>query len=270
MMPVGKGELMITGSTALETETVRAHDVRGFSFVKLCGRGTVELVQGEREAVEVEAPDNLHEATRVCVEGETLSIDLESRGIGVLDNTELPIRFRVYVRTIYGLESSGSVRIHGSRIETGDLRVMCSGASRAQLDVIRATDLSVHLSGAGKMNLGTVNSDHVDIDLDGAGKVRICALTADRFQACIGGAGEIEASGTADQQDLTISGAGSMLLGSLCSCAARVSISGIGKASVHASDALEANVSGMGTVEYDGNPRVLSGVTSGIGTVVRR
>ncbi len=256
--------------TSLDRETVRTHDLRGFSRIRLHGLGLVEVVQGDREGVEVQAPDNLHDQIRVTVDGESLSIGLRDEGVQRVNGRGFRLVFRVWVRSVHELESSGAGRILASHIETQDLRIACSGAGRAQFDAIHATDLSVRLSGAGKIKLGTVRSEEVSIRLDGAGKIWIRALTADRLQGSISGAGEVQASGKVDRQELTISGAGSMLMYAVDSRTSIVTIPGVGKANVSVSDTLEASVLGMGKVEYGGSPQHVRKRTSGIGAVVRR
>jgi hypothetical protein len=105
--------------------------------------------------------------------------------------------------------------------------------------------------------------------VSGAGDVTASNLRADRLTVEISGAGDVTLAGTAEAQVVTISGTGNYDAEGLQSATAEVAIDGAGNAVVRVSDSLDATVSGVGSVEYIGNPRVTEDV-SGAGSVEQR
>lgn len=113
------------------------------------------------------------------------------------------------------------------------------------------------VAGSGEIEAETISADQMETSVAGSGKVRISNLVADGMRASIGGSGQIElASGEAADQDISISGSGNYSAGDVCSASVKVEISGSGKATICATETLDANISGSGSVDYYGQPTV--------------
>lgn len=107
------------------------------------------------------------------------------------------------------------------------------------------------------------------IAVSGRGDVTLSNLRADRLAVEVDGAGGATLAGTVGAQTVTISGTGHYDGEDLQSADATVTIGGAGKAVVRVSDRLDARVSGVGSVEYIGDPQVTQH-TSGVGSVEQR
>lgn len=105
--------------------------------------------------------------------------------------------------------------------------------------------------------------------LSGAGDAEIANLSTSAMKVTVSGAGRLLVSGSAESQDVTISGVGSYDGSGFATKTAKVSLSGTGSAVVEVSDTLDAQVSGVGSVEYIGDPKVTQHVT-GLGSVHKR
>lgn len=114
------------------------------------------------------------------------------------------------------------------------------------LDSFDAPVLKLDLSGAGNLS-GSFKAGNVKVDLSGTGNVRLKG-SADNLKADLSGVGKLEATEMQTKQ-------------------VKVSLSGVGKAEVYPTDALEAEVSGMGSVRYKGSPKSLRKEVSGMGSV---
>lgn len=114
----------------------------------------------------------------------------------------------------------------------------------------------------------TVN-DLDRLQLDGGGDVAINNLQAVDWSLELNGAGRITVSGEVSRQTVAINGAGSYEAAELKSQEATIEHSGAGTAVVQVSDLLDVTISGIGSVEYIGDPEVREEV-SGLGTVRRR
>ncbi len=107
------------------------------------------------------------------------------------------------------------------------------------------------------------------ISLSGAGNAKVDTLITPALKVTLSGAGHLAVTGRADGQDVTLSGVGSYDGSQFSTKTAKVIISGTGNAIVQVSATLDAEVSGVGSVDYIGNPRVTQHVT-GLGSVRKR
>lgn len=103
--------------------------------------------------------------------------------------------------------------------------------------------------------------------LAGAGTMQIERIRAARFTAIFGGAGQLELSGRTRNLVLTLSGAGSADAVNLEAQSVTVVVAGTGTARVTATRALDATVSGTGTILYGGGATVVRTHISGTGSI---
>jgi hypothetical protein len=94
------------------------------------------------------------------------------------------------------------------------------------------------------------------IDVSGASKVVATGIDADTFKLHVEGVGDVTLAGTAAREEITLSGASTCDASKLATKDARVSVDGTGHAVVAASDTLDAQVDGVGAVQYVGSPKV--------------
>jgi hypothetical protein len=98
--------------------------------------------------------------------------------------------------------------------------------------------------------------------LSGTGQLVVTDVAAGTFTARLPGTGNLVAAGRADRVDASISGDGSMTLGSLLATDATVTVRGTGSVLIHVTGSLHATVSGTGSVVYTGHPKTITGVGS--------
>lgn len=115
---------------------------------------------------------------------------------------------------------------------------------------------SVNLSGLGDINVGPLQTDSMTVAQDGAGTINLDQLTANRLDATLDGAGSLTVSGKVNQQDVSLSGVGAYQAGDLESETASVNLSGLGSATVWVTGSLDAELTGVGSLEYYGSPQV--------------
>ncbi len=203
------------------TETRR---VSGFNRIVLRAQHENELIlaQGDREGLTIEGPANFVHRIDAEVRQGTLFI---GTGGGWRDRvsdaltTSLNrprLRYRVTVRELCGLEITAMASVRAA--------------------AIRARDLVLKFRGLGQM--------------------RIDSLVADRLEAHLLGGARIELAGQVGQQSVAVGGPGQFVAPGLQSSAARVSVGGIGAATIWATRDLDVTVRGPGRVSYYGAPRV--------------
>jgi hypothetical protein len=101
----------------------------------------------------------------------------------------------------------------------------------------------------------------------GAGDVSISGTKGAKLELSIDGAGDLHASGTIDALEAHIKGAGDMDLSQLQARDAKVSIRGAGDLQVRATGALDATISGAGSIRYAGNPQPVKTQINGAGSI---
>ena len=126
------------------------------------------------------------------------------------------------------------------------------------------------LSVSGACNIygeGRLTQDRpLSMKVSGSGDIRM-QVDAPAVTAKISGAGNLDMSGRTRDLEIDISGAGGAKCYELLSEDTKLSISGAGSAEVFASVALNARVSGAGSVTYRGNASSVEQKVSGAGSV---
>jgi hypothetical protein len=101
----------------------------------------------------------------------------------------------------------------------------------------------------------------------GAGDVKIADANSSDLKIASTGAASIDAAGKAQSVTISSTGAGNVNTSKLTAEKAKVDISGAANVDVYASDQLDVTVSGVGSVTYSGNPKVVNKNITGIGSV---
>lgn len=218
-----------TGSGRVETES---RDLTGFSAIAV--RGEIELIvrQGQREAVQVSAEDNLLPLLQTALEG-------TSEG-----TRTLLIRWK----------SGESVRHTKPVVVT--------------VDLIRLSALST--AGSGDVTVEPLKTQSLTLSISGSSDAKFKQLDAERFNLSIVGSGDVRAAGKAARLEVSIAGSGDARLRELVADDVSVSIAGSGDASVHAMKSLAVSIAGSGNVDYGGSAVLTRRRVAGSGSVQQR
>ena len=215
-----------------ERVTAAAPPVGPFTRVALNGYAELLLVQGEREAVTIEATPRASARIRIRSADGKLTIDAvdDRPWWGFLaGGSPRPPKVTVHFRTLEALDLAGAVKVAAASIEADRLAIEASGAATVKVDALRAQSLRFAGSGAVK--------------------------------------GEF--AGSLADQSIAIAGAGDYRAAGLASETAKIAVSGAGRAVVSVAKSLDAEISGAGSIEYIGDPVVHDRI-SGAGRISRR
>jgi len=139
--------------------------------------------------------------------------------------------------------------------------------SNLKIDVTMEDIRALQISGAGKIEAQDLeNIEDIDLLMSGAGKMRL-GLAANKICTRLTGVGIIELSGTVDELEIILSGAGTLNALDLFAQKCAVLSSGVGLCSLYAVRELDVKISGIGKVRYGGNPSIKSEI-SGLGKFV--
>ena len=212
-LPVRFTEVRGSGNLITETRTVS-----GFNAVELSGIGTLIIEQADKEALEITAEDNLMSHIKSNVSGSKLHLGGEDF---VNLRPAKDIIYRLKVKNLRQIESSGLGKVEMKKLETDNLAIEISGNGRVSLDNLEAKTLMLEISGLG----------------------------------------DISINGKIISQQIEISGAGNYNAPNLASETARVEISGTGTAILWVTKQLDLDLSGAGTIHYYGSPLINSDIS---------
>jgi len=105
------------------------------------------------------------------------------------------------------------------------------------------------------------------VSLNGSGSISVQNLQGDTLKVDLDGSGNINISGTANRTDITLGGSGKINTEQLLAKSVKVSVGGSGDARVYASEQLDAELSGSGSIRYSGNPTQVNKNDSGSGSI---
>ena len=191
-------------------------EVSSFSEIRLDGAGRLFITQGTDESLEIEAEDNIIGELTSEVQGDTLVLGYQDKPWAT---TVIPTNGITYTLTVVDL--------------TG-----------------------ITFNGAGDLELSSLDTSSLAVEINGAGQMDIDALRADNLSVLIAGTGTISVGGQVSSQDVIIDGAGNYQAGDLETVSTSIEINGIGNGTVWATDSLEINIDGGGTLNYYGTPSV--------------
>jgi hypothetical protein len=123
---------------------------------------------------------------------------------------------------------------------------------RKEIKILITTPMltSISCSGANSITAENINCDDFDVDLSGAGNIDLFGKVGN-LRAEISGAGNIDA------KDLIANDV-------------VISVSGAASADVYSKEYLDASVSGVGSIDYYGNPKKTNTNVSGVGSISRK
>ena len=158
-----------------------------------------------------------------------------------------------------------------TEVKEGILIISSEGNIKTNDDIIISISIkslnSLDISGAAELKSeNQLICEKLSITSNGAGDVHI-DVKATEIKTDISGAGDVTIKGTAQSMDVTVSGAGDLKASGLETAKIKAKVSGAGDAKVNATQSLDADVSGAGSIIYRGNPVDRNVNISGAGSV---
>ena len=234
----GCDESRVEGSgTALE-ETRNFEEV---TRVSIHGEGQLILVQGRESSLRIRGDDNIVPLLRSEVSEGVLVLGPRD---GVSVDAQTPIVYRLTLRSVEGVEASGAARAEIGPIESPRFSLRVSGASHAEAESIRAEGIQVESSGASDVT---------------------AELHAHTAGVMVSGSSRVSLRGSAEEQEVEVSGASNYEGSGLQTHRAVVRASGSSDTSLFADEDLRLEASGASSIHYGGGAQVhrsLSGAAS--------
>lgn len=237
---------VVRGSGKVISET---RDVSGFDRVEIHDGGNLYLVQGDSEALEIEAEENIMPYLSSRVVNHTLFLEIDDSERRSFITTR-PINYYLTMEDIHGLAISGGGDIEARKITTTDLETSITGGGDLEIGILAADTANMRISGGGNIDIEEMKADLLEMRISGGGDVRIH-------------------DGKVGEQRVDVSGGGNYRASDLKSDRASAEVSGGGDLTVWVEDHLDIELSGGGSVYYYGDPTVNSSISGG-GDIVQR
>jgi len=122
----------------------------------------------------------------------------------------------------------------------------------------------------GRLKINITVPELKSLESNGAGEIEITGLAGGEQRLRLAGAHEVKAEGTLDRLDVEVSGAGSVDYSKVVAAEAKVRVNGAGSVEVQATEEVDAEVNGVGTVQYTGDPKKVESNLHGLGSIRRR
>ncbi len=173
------------------------------------------------------------------------------------------------------LELSGAFDV---MYETGESTKLTIKGESNLLKYIKTENKGNKLSIYSKKNIRSskkiviyiTNPSISEVNLSGANNLTINDLKNDNFFINLSGAGNITLNGSVNFLKASLSGAGNLDSKELESKEVEIEISGTASADIFVTEKLDASVSGVGSVNYYGNPKSVNNNVSGIGSINKK
>jgi hypothetical protein len=134
--------------------------------------------------------------------------------------------------------------------------------------IIYAPNLSkLENSGVASVEIDRLTAQDLELDNSGVGTMYISGLTVRKLEADCSGVGGIELSGTADEAELYCKGVGSIEATKLKARQVDAVVSGVGGIECFASEYINGEVSGVGSLKYGGKPTQKDFKRTGVGSI---
>lgn len=147
------------------------------------------------------------------------------------------------------------------KILEGEVRISTPRSSNFIADIFEITVYAnineIEVSGGITIEMDAKESKgEIDIDIEGAASAYIYNISVREMNIDVAGAASITLSGNAERVETELNGAGTIDAKSLVCKNAEIGISGAGTAEVSVTDVLMADLDGVGTLKYYGDPAV--------------
>jgi len=207
----------------------REFDVDTFTRVQLKGGGIVKLVQGDTNALVVEAPQSIMDELQAKIEGDKLVIGYKNSTIAFTTNLDV-----IFTITFKNLEE-----------------FVLDGGADIQSEKLDLNKLSVTLNGGAKLDFPDFNADTLELTINGGASVNIAGKVKEQKVKIAGAGTYMTPNLQSDLASVELDGAGAAEVWAKTSLEANMT--GLGKISYWGNPQVKQSVTGLGDIEHKGD-----------------
>ena len=193
------------------------------------------------------------------------------------------VKFEAVANIIYTQSNKVSVTVEGDKELIDKLRIteengILNIVHDKKYRVRNKKNLTIYISspsieeinfdGVGNWTMkGIVKADNLKIDFEGVGNFEALELESNNIKVSYEGVGNLVLGGTTDFLEMKSEGVGSINTQKLLAKKAVVRSSGVGSVKLFASESIDLQNNGVGSITYYGNPTVKNFNNSGVGKI---
>lgn len=193
------------------------------------------------------------------------------------------VKFDAVANVVYTQSSKVSVRAEGDKEmmdklriteKDGFLKIVHEGKNKKKnkknltIYINSPSIETVNIRGVGNWNLkGKIKADNLKIDFEGVGNFEALELESNNIKVSYKGVGSLVLGGTTDFLEMKSEGVGSINTQKLLAKKAVIISSGVGSVKCHASESIDLQNNGVGSITYYGNPAIKNINNSGVGKI---
>ena len=237
-----------------------------FSFVACAGDGDGSIVVNSDRSTNVAVNSSINAGVDL---GEGADKNL------VKGNGEMRTEARELGK-MKSLKMSGAFDVVLGKGDKAGLKITCDSnilphvtSKLADGELSIGTDAPISCKGMIRVELATPE-EVVKVEQAGACKFIMKDMSSARFQLILTGTSTAEISGKTDLFEVNIQGACSLDARTFKSKEASVSVSGAGKADISVDEKLTAKITGLGTINYYGEPKDIVKNIAGLGSLNKK
>ena len=209
----------------------------------------------KREIIEKDYPIQSFNSVKADIVGNIIYTQSNNVNVRAEGDTEMVDNLKV-------TEKSGVLTL------TNKQKLRKTGKKRLTIYISSPNIEDINMDGVGNFVLeGTVSAENLTIAFEGVGDFKAMQLQSNSIVASYEGVGNLKLGGTIDLLELTSEGVGSIDTHKLEAKNAIIRAEGVGSVKCFASESIDINNSGVGSVTYYGNPTVKNSNNSGIGKI---
>lgn len=161
-----------------------------------------------------------------------------------------------------------SFEVDGSELEATHTRSGINlDTEHVDVTIYSPTLKSLENDGLAVIEMTHLKTDRLEVDNTGVGSMYLTGLDVKELMVDCSGVGSIELGGKADKAELECSGVGSIEAQQLKAKSVRGEVSGVGGIKCYAIERIDAEVSGVGSLEYGGSPKDKRFERTGVGSI---
>ncbi len=258
----------ISGKGKIVTQS---RDIKDFTKIKVLGSMDVEIISGDKYAVEVTDYENLLPYLKTVVHGDKLEIGYE----GCIRNSRASVKITMpELNGIYSL-GSGDIKVSGEFASTQGIFIESLGSGDIIFNALLdgSQEVSVTLKGSGDLRFNTVaQSLNLVFSSLGSGDavINIPGQVND-LTINLAGSGDVVAKGdSASTARVKVLGSGDCDIQDIKVSSLIVKLMGSGDVHATVENELDVNIMGSGDVYYHGNPGKVVVNSVGSGSLIKQ
>ena len=247
--------LVVAGLTTMVTFGQKKESrpmVSDFTGVDASSAFDITVTKGSAESLIIEADDAVMPYVRSEVRNGVLHLYLEKGADKKIKNIKT-LKASIVMKNLDKVSLSGACKFTANDLFTPDrFKVDCSGASNLAVNV-HTGQLDIDASGASKIQVKANVTGNAKLDVSGTSKIQ-GELKAGNVRINASGVSSVELTGSASDIKIDASGTSNIKSENFEVKTATIKTSGTSNITLHVTDTLNVNSSGISTINYKGSP----------------